>query len=100
MYTYYELDPIGFIENLCVNQDKPELQCNGKCYLKSVAQSQNKTQNNPESAIDFEKLLLYVSHAKDYDTSITRLEKEKDPIIYQNNYSFNTSDDCFHPPRI
>jgi len=46
-YTYYELDPIGFIENLCVNQDKPELQCNGKCHLKKVADSSTQNQKEP-----------------------------------------------------
>ena len=36
-YAYYELDPVGFIEKLCENKDKPELQCNGKCHLKKVS---------------------------------------------------------------
>ena len=58
-YAYYKLDPIGFIEILCVNKDKPELECNGKCHLKKVAQSQDKEQKTPESIIDFKELLLF-----------------------------------------
>jgi len=46
-YAYYELDPIGFIENLCENKDKPELACNGKCQLKKVAEDNSENQQIP-----------------------------------------------------
>ena len=46
-YAYYELDPIGFIENLCKNKDKPELACNGKCHLKKVTENSSDKQNSP-----------------------------------------------------
>lgn len=98
-YAYYELDPIGFIEKLCVNQDQPELECNGKCHLKKVAQSQDKKQKTPESTIDFVKMFLYTNNTEKNDFSIVLFERKKDPIIYLNTYSFTNSDDCFHPPR-
>lgn len=31
--TYYELNIDYIIETYCVNKDKPELKCNGKCHL-------------------------------------------------------------------
>ena len=43
-YAYYNLDTVGFIEKLCENKDKPELQCNGKCHLKKVVE--NNTNND------------------------------------------------------
>lgn len=30
---YYELNIDYIIKNYCVNKDKPEMHCNGKCYL-------------------------------------------------------------------
>ena len=30
---YYELNLDYIVANYCVNKDKPELKCNGKCYL-------------------------------------------------------------------
>ncbi len=99
-YTYYELDPIGFIENLCENKDQPELQCNGKCHLKKVSKSQNKEQKTPESIIDFKEIILYPNPVVDVILSDKDYTKKQGSIAYQNLYSFNTSNDCFHPPRV
>ena len=99
-YAYYELDPIGFIEALCVNQDKPELECNGKCHLKKVGQSQDKEQNTPESIIDFKELILFSDTIKSIVFNQDEYIKKQSPTSYQNLYSFNTTDDCFHPPRV
>ncbi len=30
---YYQLNIDYIIENYCINKNKPELQCNGKCHL-------------------------------------------------------------------
>jgi len=42
---YYELNIDYIVETYCVNTDKPELKCNGKCYLSKQLQlnSQNST---------------------------------------------------------
>ncbi len=98
-YAYYNLDPIGFIEALCVNQNKPELECNGTCHLKKVAQSQDKKQNTPESIIDFKELTLF-PNAGELIIFMPKIHLKKGNISsYQNLYSFSTTNDCFHPPR-
>lgn len=99
-YAYFELDPIGFIDRLCENKDKPELQCNGKCHLKKVAESQDKQQTTPESIVDFKELILYPSPASDFEFPIRILLKKEVQIAYQNLYSFHNSNNCFHPPRV
>ena len=99
-YAYYNLDPVGFIEALCENQDKPELQCNGKCHLKKVAESQDKNQNTPVSIIDFKELILYPIPSIDFVLSKKFYEKKQLALAYQNLYSFHNSNDCFHPPRV
>ena len=38
------------IKALCVNRDKPKLQCHGKCYLKKQLE-QDQNQNNSESPL-------------------------------------------------
>lgn len=58
-YAYFELDPVGFIEKLCENRDKPELQCNGKCQLIKVSESQNKEQSIPEGIVGFKEILFF-----------------------------------------
>ena len=99
-YAYYELDPIGFIENLCENQDQPELRCNGKCHLKKVAQSQDNKRNTPESIVDFKELILYPSPDTKFILPKRDYYKKPHLIAYQNLYSFINTYDCFHPPRM
>ena len=99
-YAYYELDPIGFIENLCENKDQPELQCNGKCHLKKVSKSQNKDQKTPKSIIDFKELILFSNTIEDFVFKQKEYLKKSTLIDYQNLYSFTDTNDCFHPPQV
>ena len=100
-YAYYKLDPIGFVENLCENKDKPQLQCNGKCQLMKVAESQNSDQNTPESIIDFKELILYPSPNTSFQlTQYTPIRRQYFSSHYLNLYTFNNTNDCFHPPRV
>ncbi len=99
-YAYFELDPIGFIENLCENTDTPELKCNGKCQLKKVAESQNKDQKTPESIIDFKELILFPSPVTTFVLPLKTHIKKQNFLSYINLYSFNKTYDCFHPPRV
>ncbi|WP_152971428.1 hypothetical protein [Lacinutrix algicola] len=99
-YAYYKLDPVGFIEALCVNKDKPELQCNGKCHLNKVLKSHDKDQDIPENVVDFKELLLYtITLEKIVFKQINDLKKQN-TSIYKNLYSYNSINDCFHPPQV
>ncbi|SEQ87958.1 hypothetical protein SAMN05421824_2586 [Hyunsoonleella jejuensis] len=98
-YAYFELDPIGFIENLCENKDQPELECNGKCHLKKLAQSEDKKQRTPESIIDFKEIILYPNQETNFLFSKLAYNKKLAIVAYQNLYSFVNSYDFFHPPR-
>jgi hypothetical protein len=91
---------VGFIAALCENTDKPELQCNGKCHLKKVAQSQDKKESTPERIVDFKELILYPSPEVSFE--LPQHIYVKKPLIssYINLYSFNNSNSCFHPPRV
>ncbi len=99
-YAYFELDPIGFIENLCENKDKPELECNGKCHLKKVAKSQDSKQNTPESIINFEEVVLYTSSISEFLFPKVIPKILANLNTYQNLYSFINAYDFFHPPKV
>ncbi|WP_178984944.1 hypothetical protein [Winogradskyella helgolandensis] len=100
-YAYYILDPVGFVENLCENKDKPELECNGKCQLMKVAESQSSNQNIPTSIIDFKDLILYPCPNTSFQlTQDTLTRNSLSTSYYLNLYSFNNSNYCFHPPRV
>ena len=94
-YVIYE-DYIA--EFLCINKDKVELQCNGKCYLMQMLQEQNedKKQNLPKIALEeypigFVTLQSIVPPKKTHSLN-------KGLFIYHNPYSFLYTSESFHPP--
>jgi hypothetical protein len=97
-YIYYNIDPIGFVEALCENKDKPELECNGKCHLKKVTQATQNEQKSPINLIDFKDVILYKNSASTYNFKIKA--KEKKAIYgYFNHYKYQNCTSCFHPPN-
>ena len=58
MYVYYSLDREGFIEQLCENKDKPELNCNGKCMLMQMLRAQAED-DEPMPVIGWEDVLVF-----------------------------------------
>ena len=97
-YIYYNVDPIGFIEELCENKDTPEMQCNGKCHLKKITQTTNEKQNKPIQLIDFKDILLYNQKISSHKINKNTLLK-KPNFYYLNLYSFKLIDSHFHPPN-
>ena len=98
-FIYYELDPIGFIEELCENKDKPELQCNGKCHLKKVAQTTG-DKNEPVKIVNFEELLLFKQDITGYKLQANFYSLKRENFTYLNLYNFSYKSSCFHPPQV
>lgn len=66
-YMDYALNQEFIAEVLCVNQDKPELQCNGKCYLKDQLEKEaSKEQQDQNTSRTTDKENLFVSTAYVY----------------------------------
>lgn len=97
-YAYYELDPVGFIERLCENKDKPELQCNGKCHLKKIAESSSENQQEPAKFISLKEITLFVIENLSVDFSSFK-ESEKNLSSYHNLYAFHSIYIIDHPPK-
>lgn len=96
----YVINQDYIAEFLCINTDKPELSCNGKCYLMQKLNEQNeeKRQNIPRIAIEeypigFVNLILF-------DTLKESTSFSTDSFLYQNNYFFQYNYSSFHPPSI
>ena len=97
-YIYYNIDPIGFIEALCENKDKPELACNGKCHLKKITKTTNLESNQPINLIDFKDILLYNQKISSSQVNGT-IQLSKSNFYYNNLYNFKLVESCFHPPN-
>ena len=97
-FTYYEIDPVGFIERLCENKDKPELQCNGKCHLKKITETEDSDNNIPAELIDFKEVVLYYQHQSSINFNTEELIIIS-KLRYINLYTFLHEDSDFHPPK-
>ncbi|NER14533.1 hypothetical protein GWK08_13850 [Leptobacterium flavescens] len=84
-------------EFLCINQDRPELKCNGKCYMfrQLKAQSEEKKQNLP--AIDLRDYPIGFVELLDFQPQ-NKIPVQKTGSIYLNNYALIFSGEIFHPP--
>ncbi len=84
---------------LCINKDKPELECNGKCYLKKQLKeaSEEKEKNLPpiameEYPIGFIDFFIFLSKK-------TVIKLAQCNSRYYNNYKFSYLHSVFHPPN-
>lgn len=85
---------------LCINKDKPELSCNGKCHLmKKLAQQQEDDFNSlrinmKEYPVGFVSLLEFSSNKSEINI------KRKNLFSYKQDYDFAFYQKIFHPPII
>lgn len=82
---------------LCINKDKPELQCNGKCQLMEKLEKQ---QND-----DFKSLRISMDEYPIGFVNLLNLDlkkkfvlKEKETFFYSKNYHYLRNTEIFHPP--
>lgn len=94
----YLVDQDYIAEFLCINKDKVELQCKGKCYLMQQLNEQNEEKEGKLPRIAMEE----------YPIGFVRLlsipcQKSTDSLnstaaIYRNDYRYLFSYSDFHPP--
>ncbi len=99
-YVEYILNQDYIAEFLCINKDKPELQCNGKCHLVKEIEKQQKNDANA-LAISIENYPIgFVNILKVKAlNSFTSLKKHTS-TPYQKLYSFNYNYSAFQPPDL
>ena len=61
--TYYHLNKEYITANFCENKAKPNMKCNGKCYLNKKIKAQEQTENKVPSLLkDIKEVLLFVTY--------------------------------------
>lgn len=101
--VYFELNIDTIIEKYCVNKDKPEFQCNGKCHLATqLSENSNKNddENNKSLRVIFESFLpVFLSITQDIKfNSLIDDACKKDSCSYGNNYFFLHEYKTYKPP--
>ncbi|NJX16717.1 hypothetical protein HC176_14595 [Tamlana crocina] len=101
---YYELNIDYIIETYCVNVDKPELQCNGKCHLAKQLQIDASTSGEDDAnstALVLECFYPVFNALQDY-TFIAQFQAQplKTKIDYYSNaYAFLHEMSLEKPPN-
>lgn len=99
-YVEYVINQDYIAEFLCINKDKPELQCNGKCHL--VKQLENQEQNKTNSLkISLENYPIgFVNIVKIHPFQVLVSSKKSTSTYYKALLNNNYSTSEFHPPDL
>lgn len=90
-------------KNLCENRSKPELLCNGKCYLKKeiAKASQEKTKNDSRITLSSLSDIFIISDEFTFIHINYYYSESSDSLSELNfSYKFNLFSKIFHPPLI
>ncbi|MFB9291979.1 hypothetical protein [Persicitalea jodogahamensis] len=106
LYLDYELRKEFIIDNYCVNKNRPELHCDGKCYLATrLAAVQEQEQKQAERNFVF-KLLENVTDCRTFFANFSAPEYLTGDLAKTSfSYSPSSFDDAalsgvFHPPQL
>ena len=99
----YLLNYDYIVNVLCINKEKPELQCNGKCYLKKeLSASKITSDQNPEELLNyrFKPVPLYFEDFKGFQQF--DILEEKRTLIFCRSTDFKNhfTKPILPPPRL
>lgn len=97
-YVEYVLNQDYIAEFLCINKDKPQLQCNGKCHLAKQLEKQH--ENEPSSLkVSLENYPIGFVNILQIDYFQSFIPKAKDKnFSHQKLYHFDYNNSVFQPP--
>lgn len=99
-FGYYALFTDDFVERFCENKERPELNCDGKCYLAKMLLQESKDET-PPIYVDFLKneTVLFLEKSTTFDFIGDR-ESDLANYGYTNNYHFRFLQEDIQPPRV
>lgn len=100
-YAHFAFNRNFIVEFLCVNLDRPEMNCKGKCYLKkSIKKNREKENNVPNSNKDKKQNLIIFSTDLFKFHKVYKLVAKKNYCSTDINvYGSSYVNDVFHPPK-
>ena len=99
-YAAFKLNQDSISALFCINKDKPELKCDGKCYLKKSIQASEKEnkQSKPVPPPDEKSLVVYFENS--FHASNASIAQRSNPFFnYVEFISFLLHQDIPHPPE-
>lgn len=100
IFTWYQLNKEYVANNLCENRNKPQLKCNGKCYLKKQLKKADVNSDSNKSTTNNERIGLLECVLPD-SFVIPRLflfSNVQCLAVYSERYIYSFESYVFHPP--
>lgn len=102
IYLEYEFNKEYIIKNYCVNKNRPQLHCDGKCYLAKKLKAAEERDNHQSKVSSFKQLLEIYHRCR--NCSIPHLTKViSTPTFnytYLNNYFLSPIASILKPPQL
>jgi len=100
MMTWYEINKTYVAKVLCENKARPQLKCNGKCYLrKQLNKTENTQQDNKTKSSQIE-WVDFIPVEKNIYTSVYSEQPEQYTDFYSATTGYLPITDIFHPPSL
>ncbi|HEV7382474.1 MAG TPA: hypothetical protein VGN64_21915 [Dyadobacter sp.] len=105
LYLDFEIRRDYIVANLCENKNRPQLNCNGKCYLAKKIEAAKK-QEQRQAEQDYMASLIYqvmnTNHHPYLKVEVPfKVISDKIPFDYASPFTaFLLADDIFHPPLV
>lgn len=99
-YAAFKLNQEYISSVFCINKSKPEMKCDGKCYLKKLLEpakeeKQSKTMPPPDEK---SLVVFYESNTSSLLSGLAL--KAKNTFSYLASLSFLSEKDILHPPEV
>lgn len=105
LYLDFEIRRDYIVANLCENRNRPQLNCNGKCYLaKRIAESRKQEERQAEKQY-MANLIYQVMNVNNTHSLFQEATIENLSVTMVFNYItparlLPAADDIFHPPLV
>ncbi|SER88006.1 hypothetical protein [Pedobacter rhizosphaerae] len=98
IYTSFELNKSFIIKELCENRNRPEMKCEGRCFLKKrLAAAEEREQKQEKEARSKAAVDVFVVNEPFVFSCTYSTPKKKHPMLFASELSeFNT--EILHPP--
>ncbi|MEZ4979165.1 MAG: hypothetical protein R2772_07690 [Chitinophagales bacterium] len=98
IFAWYLANQEAITEQFCVNKDKPELQCNGKCHLNDVLASNNKEDGSSSKFTISSEIFLLQFFQESSNTIFLVAYINSHFLSFEDVRSSQFTSAVFHPP--
>ncbi|MFN6945138.1 MAG: hypothetical protein ACK4ND_09340 [Cytophagaceae bacterium] len=98
LVAYYNINKEYIAETLCENKAKPELDCEGKCYLKKQLEEDEKHQSESKNTTEKSTFNIFINECDPFASIITFTENTYPEFTA--TYTHSVANIIFHPPLV